>query len=617
MKHSITDSEMSVNRLDTDTVNVEVIQPQPKKERVVPYNMTHNTVLRSIIMASPSDVQHRDKLLGNFKEISNANLSFTDTSRWIWDFVTNFVLKHGSVPEHTTVKIAAEDSNNSEVVGHVTALVASHPNATTGGDFIMALDSMIAKNSERIMNDILRESEEISVNGKLVVFRGKKTMMRGAVDAAKYIRWMSTRVKKTTSGVVSGASSDSEPDWPLCVKTKLGEVIPHKGRVENTNAMLDFYEIEVKYNLMSGEPEILIPDLDSCSSRIKSKSRARIKELGRKHNIGLSDQVMDEHLEELYTPYHPVNEWLDNLPAWDGEDRILELVMTLELDGYPIQLAYDLILAWMVSAVCAAQVPYTAEVGHASQGVLVLVGPGDIQKSRWLAHMVPDSKWFQGDVIFDPTERDDLMKVTRQWIVELGELDATFRKADQSAMKAFITGTKDSFRSPYGRCVESHPRRTVLCGTVNDVSFLRDETGNRKYWPIKVISCNVDALKVINLDQLWSQVLIAKKNGVNPWLESNVKVELNKAHEMFECKSATLEQFMINWEPDPTGKGRVTNPEIRDSMGGKLTNQEMRDITSHMTYKWKLTKHMAKGYARWCIRQTTDRAGVVDIAILN
>jgi putative DNA primase/helicase len=96
------------------------------------------------------------------------------------------------------------------------------------------------------------------------------------------------------------------------------------------------------------------------------------------------------------------------------------------------------------------------------------------------------------------------MNVCSNWIVELGELDATFRKSDLAQLKGFLTKNKDSLRRPYARKESSFARRTVFAGTVNDFHFLHDRAGNRRFWPVDIVS--IDRDRSINYQQLWAQI---------------------------------------------------------------------------------------------------------------
>jgi putative DNA primase/helicase len=137
----------------------------------------------------------------------------------------------------------------------------------------------------------------------------------------------------------------------------------------------------------------------------------------------------------------------------------------------------------------------------------------------------------------NPADKDSVLTAVSHWIVELGELDATFKKADIAQLKAFVTKTSDKVRRPYARKDSSFPRRTVFAGTVNDFQFLHDITGNRRFWPIAV-----DAITLypsLDYQQLWAEV--------KTWYDSGEKWYLS--NQELDTLNQYSEQFMVN-DPD-------------------------------------------------------------------
>jgi putative DNA primase/helicase len=183
---------------------------------------------------------------------------------------------------------------------------------------------------------------------------------------------------------------------------------------------------------------------------------------------------------------------------------------------------------------------------------------------------------FKDGLNLDPHNKDSVKKVVRHWIVELGEIDATFRRADLSALKAFITSDRDVMRMPYSRREQSFFRRTALCGTVNSRFFLHDQTGNRRFWTIACKS--VDSYHTIDMQQAWAQVYELYKNGEG-WRLTKQELDLvndvNKEHEMLDyaaCKVATFYDWELpcsNWK---------TVAEIADDLG--IRSPTRGDLTS-------------------------------------
>jgi predicted P-loop ATPase len=126
--------------------------------------------------------------------------------------------------------------------------------------------------------------------------------------------------------------------------------------------------------------------------------------------------------------------------------------------------------------------------------------------------------WFT-DEIADLGSKDAAMQVRGVWIIEIAELDAMSR-SDIAKVKAFVSRSTDRYRPSYGMHVIEAPRESVFVGTVNHDSYLKDETGGRRFWPVKCGVVNIDALKR-DRDQLWAEAVVRYRNGETWWLDSS------------------------------------------------------------------------------------------------
>ena len=143
-----------------------------------------------------------------------------------------------------------------------------------------------------------------------------------------------------------------------------------------------------------------------------------------------------------------------------------------------------------------------------------------------------------------PTNKDCLRTLSSFWIVELGELDASFRKADIARLKSYLTDDSDRVRFPYALKDTVLPRRTVFAASVNDPKFLVDETGNRRWWTIPVIS--IQENHGIDIKQVWSEVYEIWKSGEQSWLNEIEFKELtshNLNHEQLNPLEEGLHLF--------------------------------------------------------------------------
>ncbi len=224
---------------------------------------------------------------------------------------------------------------------------------------------------------------------------------------------------------------------------------------------------------------------------------------------------------------NPLREWLDGL-KWDGVKRLA--TWTHRYLG-SVNNAYTQAVGtkWMISAVARAFVP-----GCKADHVIILEGNPRNQgkgKSTALRNLV-GSTWFS-DTPLDIGNKDAYMSLRGRWCVELAEL-ASLGKTDADRLKAFFSSPTDYFRPPYGREMVDVPRSCVFAGTVNLGQYLKDETGNRRYWP--VICGAIDQSGIIeDRDQLWAEAVQQYKAGVIWW-------PAYEEREMFELEADGREE---------------------------------------------------------------------------
>lgn len=298
--------------------------------------------------------------------------------------------------------------------------------------------------------------------------------------------------------------------WPvvdLDIRHGQSRNIPIPSALENVEYALKKLDIKVRYNQMTKEIELTggklltHAPLDVGITQIRSQLTTHHLRISKTETWDAVAAIAAKHL------YSPVCEYLKKCHQnWDGKAHIDDLFRLLKLDP-KIQQTPEfckvLLEKWLISAVKLAF--NTGDT--AAQGVLILVGPQGIGKTRFLYRLLPHSDWGADGITLDPSSRDDTMRIMRFWIVELGEVGNTIRKERMDALKQYITQKQDVFRKPYARSAEMISRRTIFLGTVNELpgeGFLRDLTGNRRYWPI-AISQVLDL--PLDRDQLWGYIM--------------------------------------------------------------------------------------------------------------
>ena len=204
---------------------------------------------------------------------------------------------------------------------------------------------------------------------------------------------------------------------------------------------------------------------------------------------------------------HPVRDYLASL-RWDGVNRIENWVVDF-LGAEDTKLNRTFGALWMISAVARVMKP-----GTKADHLLILEGPQGAKKSTALKTLAGAE--FFTDELAEVGSKDASQQVRSVWVIEIAELDA-FSRSEVSRIKAFLTRTTDRFRPPYGRYVVNVDRQCIFAGTVNHETYLRDETGNRRFWPVRCGEIDIDGLRLAR-DQLWAEAVDRFKAGAIWWL---------------------------------------------------------------------------------------------------
>lgn len=229
--------------------------------------------------------------------------------------------------------------------------------------------------------------------------------------------------------------------------------------------------------------------------------------------------------------YHPIKEYLDHLPEWDGIDRVETLLIDY-FNATDNSYTRAVTRKMMVAAVTRIYHP-----GTKFDSVLILNGPQGIGKSTFFAKLAGD--WFSDSLtLTDMKDKAGPEKLQGYWILELGEL-AGMRKTDVEVVKSFISRSDDKYRASYGVNVESHPRQCIIVGSTNAESgFLRDITGNRRFWPVRISGDGKRKswqMSVYDVEQIWAETLVLYGQGEKLYLEgSDVELATNEQADAME-----------------------------------------------------------------------------------
>lgn len=195
--------------------------------------------------------------------------------------------------------------------------------------------------------------------------------------------------------------------------------------------------------------------------------------------------------------FHPVLDYLDGLEPWDGVSR--SDTWLIDCGG-----AEDTPYTRAVSRlVLVAAVRRVRQPGCKFDEMLILESAQGSGKSTAIQALCPNPEWFADNFHLDGDTKKMIEQTSGKWIVEAGELKGMSSK-DQNALKAYLSSTTDEARMAYARKAQRLPRQFIIIGSTNDTQYLKDHTGDRRYWPVRVGKFNVEKLNTIR-DQLWAE----------------------------------------------------------------------------------------------------------------
>ena len=334
-----------------------------------------------------------------------------------------------------------------------------------------------------------------------------------------------------------GEVVEKKVDVPMVLefeKTEKGRIMP---TTENYEALMNMHDIEAHYDVIKKRIDINIPNFSPIADL---KDEAVLVEL---ENLCIKNFLPHQRLRDavkiISKEHNPVADWIDS-KEWDGKERITDFCNSIT--SVDEELKHMLMKKWLLSCVACVYEPD----GVSLEGCLVLQGKQGTGKTLWFKRLADFNRgWLLEGATLDPKDKDSVKKCVSHWIVELGELEATFKKADINQLKAFITARSDEMRLPYDRSFTNYQRRTVFFASVNEPEFLMDGSGNRRFWCIKVKDINPH--HNIDMQQMWQEVKqkYYKAGEKNWYLNKEERDMLQESNEGFRTQGA-VEDLLLH-----------------------------------------------------------------------
>ena len=350
--------------------------------------------------------------------------------------------------------------------------------------------------------------------------------------------------------------TDSDSDWMTRLKYQ-----PRTGLLENSvynlNLILnndpDFQNFA--FNELANRIQITGPlpwERPEGNSFWRDADTAQLKSIidirylafsSRNHDVAFTKAADDRH-------FHPVRDYLNSLPEWDGVKRVEDLFIKY-LQAEDTEYVRTVTRKTFAAAVARIYVP-----GIKFDCVPVLDGDQGIGKSTIVKDLVSPEYYSETLSLTDMDDKSGAEKLQGFWAVEIGEL-AGMKKADIEKVKAFLSTCDDKYRPSYGRVVESHPRQCIIIATVNgERGYLRDITGNRRFWIIKLHQKKQK--KTWNFTpefraQFWAEAKGIWKSGEKLYLEGDVLAEAEKMQQSameVDERVGMVEEYLNTMLPD-------------------------------------------------------------------
>lgn len=367
---------------------------------------------------------------------------------------------------------------------------------------------------------------------------------------------------------------DTKLSFPHMKLSKKGEPLYPMATIENVRELLFRNGVVNKYNVIKKRAEMTIAGKEFLFDTERNSKLSEVISLATQIEMPLTNipSFLDTIASE--NPYNPIAEFIE-LKPWDGVSRLQDMYDTIKSQNDKLKELF--MRKWFISAVAAA---YSLR-GVVARGVLVLQGEQNIGKTYWFKRLLPE---YLKDCLSEGTilmnDKDCIQNIAGHWLVELGELDATFRKSDIAFLKSFISRENDTLRSAYAREFSQFARRTVFFASVNPENFLNDETGSTRFWTVKCLEINNE--HNIDMQQFWAEIKHIYDSGETWHLNKEQIQELELFNEEFQQKNEyedmlqTYFDFSEDWENKP--KTPMTITQIVEKLGLRFDQRVSKSV---------------------------------------
>ena len=337
----------------------------------------------------------------------------------------------------------------------------------------------------------------------------------------------------------------------------------HKKNYKEYTATVDDIErflsdnIVLRHNVLTGRTEYRVPERDAFAEweaegltadddgQVWQTISDRVvntlwRILSREKKVKVDDiwRVIGSDFVPMFNPF---TFYLEHLPPWDGQDYILGMSVSVSVKGdTAMQMRfYEYLKKWLVGMVAG-----WVDAQVVNNVILVLIGEQGAYKTTWFQYLLPPDlrRYFRIKTNSSHTTKDDLLALTQYGLVCYEELDAMTPR-DLNQLKSAVTMTSVDERIPYDRYPDHRPHVASFCGTGNNVQFLSDSTGNRRWLPFEVESIDSPREKPFDYANIYAQAYALYRQDFRYWF-SRTEIEQLAVHNR-QFETPRLEQELV------------------------------------------------------------------------
>ena len=336
--------------------------------------------------------------------------------------------------------------------------------------------------------------------------------------------------------------------------------------------------VYLRRNIVKGRPEYRDPGDPPDRWRLldNTKLNTLYSDLRDERRVSKEDMVSTINSEH-YPAFHPFQAYLDHLPPWDGQtDHIIGLAMSVMVKGSleKQMLFVEYLRKWLVGMIAG-----WIDEREVNSAMLILIGKQGKFKTTWFNYILPPElqQYFCTKVDSGRMEKDDRLKLSQYGLICCEELDA-MRDFEMNKLKSVMTMRFTDDRAPFDRYPEQRKHIASYCGTGNNIIFLNDKTGTRRFLPFEVDRIDDPRMHPIDYENVYSQAYALYQQGFRYYFTEEEEEVLKKHNQRFETPRP--EEDLIDYyfrRPGDTEVGEVLPVTIAQQIACTPSNRVSTD----------------------------------------